>query len=91
MDVFGCFFEGKLIVFKFFLESFDYVDVVSEGVCCLVVGIFVFVVKMGIIVVINVLFECKGECMFFLVIVGFEDLLVIGDQICLDIFVFDFC
>lgn len=34
---------------------------------------------MGIIVVINVLFECKGEKIVMVVIKGFKDCLIIGN------------
>lgn len=39
---------------------------------------FIDVVKMGIIVVINVLLECKGDWIVLFIIKGMKDLLWIG-------------
>lgn len=41
---------------------------------------------MGIIVVINVLLERNGEKIVFVIIKGFGDILLIGNQFCLKIF-----
>lgn len=70
------------IVKFLFVDFVNYDDVCCEGICCVfedVIGdkIFCFVkfliecidwICMGIIVVINVLFECKGECIVLCII-----------------------
>lgn len=96
IDIVGCVLDGMLYLYKVLLENFEvYWDVVIQGICELFgveIGVLIFfdkvvMVKMGMMVVINVLLECKGECMVLFIICGFCDVLEIGYQVWLQIFV----
>lgn len=91
IDVVVCWLDGWLLIYKLLLDNLVcYCDVVVVGICVLLVngevGMCVDVVWMGIMVVINVLFECMGECILLVIICGFGDVLCIVYQNCLCIF-----
>lgn len=98
IDIVVWWFDGMFVMYKLLLENFEqYCDVVVVGICYLfgfVVGeLIMFVqvdmVKMGMMVVINVLFECKGECIVLVMMCGFCDVLCIVYQNWLCLFDFD--